>query len=180
MDTSTLQAGDRIPMSWEEYEALGPEVRGEYIDGALVVSPLASGRHQDICQRLCQLLIEACPSGMWARQSWGWKPAADEFGPDVMVYDQIPDDRRFTGTPHLVVEVLSTDRGADLVRKYRKYAEAGVPRYWVIDPDGPEIFVFQLEPAGGFNQTARFGPDEQVDLAVGSVRVRFRAADLLV
>jgi hypothetical protein len=31
----TIRAGDRIPMSWEEYEVLGPAFRGEYIDGVL-------------------------------------------------------------------------------------------------------------------------------------------------
>jgi hypothetical protein len=35
---------DRKPMSWAEYEALGTEVRAEYVDGELVVSPGATGR----------------------------------------------------------------------------------------------------------------------------------------
>ena len=59
MATETMQPGDRIPMSWEEYEALGPSVRGEYIDGELVMSPYPSGRHQDISFNLESILRSA-------------------------------------------------------------------------------------------------------------------------
>ena len=42
-------------------------------------------------------------------EAWGWKPGPDEFIPDVMVFDATNEVARLTATPHLVVEVLSTD-----------------------------------------------------------------------
>lgn len=172
------QERHRIPMSWDEYEALGPEVRGEYVDGCLVMSPLPSGPHQDICARLWRLLDDAAPAGVGVRMSWGWKPGADEFGPDVMVFDDTDEDKRLHGTPHLAVEVLSTDRAADLVRKFGKYAAAGLARYWIIDPEGPELMVFELE-GHGYAERTLVGPDDRVELSFGPGSISVRPRDLL-
>ncbi|MFO0956477.1 MAG: Uma2 family endonuclease [Isosphaeraceae bacterium] len=35
----------------------------------------------------------------------------------------------------LVMEVVSEDRRRDLVEKRADYAEAGIPEYWIIDPE---------------------------------------------
>lgn len=43
-------------------------------------------------------------------------------------------DRRVEGSPDIVVEILSTDRNRDLVRKRQAYADAGVAEYWIFDP----------------------------------------------
>ena len=54
----------------------------------------------------------------------------------------------------LVVEVISPEsKHRDRTVKLRKYAEAGIPHYWVIDdePDGPAVHLYELdEPTGQY------------------------------
>ncbi len=114
------------------------------------------------------------------RQGWGWKPGSDEFIPDVVVFgvDEHYDDRRLGATPNLAVEVLSTDPAADIVRKAAKYAATGLERYWIIDPEGPEVIVHHLID-GVFVEQGRHGPGAVVTLDVGPCEVTFDPARLL-
>ena len=50
----------------------------------------------------------------------------------------------FEGVPDITVEVLSTDRNRDLVRKRQIYSDAGVPEYWIFDPVNDTALLLEL------------------------------------
>ena len=49
------------------------------------------------------------------------------------------------GPPDIVIEILSSDRNRDLVRKRQLYAEAGVPEYWIFDSQNDTVTPLELQ-----------------------------------
>lgn len=152
-------------------------MRGEYIDGELVVSPSPTQLHQNIEFQVETILRSIMPDGVAVRHGWAWKAGVDEFIPDVLVFDDTGEQKRLTGSPHLAVEILSTDRAADFIRKSAKYAAAGLEHYWVIDPNGPEVIVYHLE-GDTFREAARHRAGEQAVFDCGVAQVTFDPARL--
>ena len=53
-------------------------------------------------------------------------------------------DRMVEGAPDIAIEILSSDRRRDLVRKRHLYAEAGVKEYWIFDPVNDTATLLEL------------------------------------
>ena len=123
--------------------------RYELIDGVLIVSPGPQLPHQDIVGSLYVLLRAACPAHLKVVLAPFAVALADdtEVQPDLLVADR----SRFTrtelpGPPLLAVEVLSpSTRRVDLLLKRDRLQAAGVPSYWLVDPDGPSVTVLELQ-----------------------------------
>ena len=95
--------------------------------------------------------------------------------PDVIAtLDRDGRGEKFATAATLVAEVVSgeaSDRERDLVDKRRDYAEAGVPEYWVVDPEAVEVIVYRL--AGrGYEEAARYGAGQTaVSVAIDGFEV---------
>ncbi len=82
------------------------------------------------------------------------------FAPDLTIVlrerEAILGDLMVAGAPHIVVEILSTDRNRDLVRKRQIYAEAGILEYWPIDPRNDTVTQLELRD-GAYAERAVLG-----------------------
>lgn len=86
-------------------------------------------------------------------------------------------DKSFTGVPDLIAEVLSPgSRHRDRTLKFRAYQEAGVPEYWMVDPDARTVEVYVLKN-GRYTELCRGGMGDVVWSAVVQ-GFRLKVADL--
>ena len=53
-------------------------------------------------------------------------------------------EKRCSGTPDLIVEIVSTNRKDDYIKKLKYYEKAGVKEYWIVDPKYKIVTVYQF------------------------------------
>lgn len=68
-------------------------------------------------------------------------------------------DRMVEGAPDIVIEILSSDRNRDLVRKRQVYAEAGIPHYWIGDLRQDTLTLLELRD-GAYEERATLTDDD--------------------
>jgi Uma2 family endonuclease len=160
-----------VPLTYEDLQTFPDDGRRyELIDGTLVVTPAPGVPHQIVVAALYRVLFAARPRGtVIAPAPLDFVPdPATVLEPDVLVFDADEVDQpRLTRTPHLVVEVLSpSSRSQDLGSKMLAYAKAGVPAYWVVDPEPPvELRAFHLE-GNEYRAVAHVAGDEDFEAMV--------------
>ena len=146
--------------------------RHELVDGALLMTPAPSTRHQVVVLELAVVLRAACPDEFLVLVA----PFDVVLAEDTVVEPDVLVARRsdltathLAGPPVLAVEVLSpSTRFVDLDLKRARYEAAGCPSYWVVDPGDarttPSILMWELR-AGQYVEVGRGGGDDPVEAA---------------
>jgi len=151
--------------TFEDLDAL-PDAGLQYelVDGVLLVTPAPVPRHQRVVVRLVVLLSAACPDELEVFVApLDFRPTPRRsVQPDVLVTRRADvGPRNLERPPLLVVEVLSpTTRAKDALLKRAVYEDAGVPAYWLVDPDEPSLTVLELR-GGRYEEAAAVRGDEQ-------------------
>ena len=153
------------PWTEEDFLALQDDRQVELLDGSLLVSPLASRRHQRLSFRLCRALDDAAPPGVEVLEAINVRVAPGRIlGPDLVVVTNPGLDLTVTEAADvaLVVEITSPGSiAADRAIKPPLYAQAGVPHYLRIELHraAPTALVFTLQD-GRYVEVDRAAPGE--------------------
>lgn len=178
--------GDK-EVSYEEFMEIAEksELRLEYISGTISVLSSPSIKHQQISGKLFSILNEylqgkSCqvfyaPFDVHLTKKGFKEP--DVVQPDLLIACDIdentPTDQRYTGTPTLVVEILSpSNRKNDLTCKLNSYMLAGVKEYWIIDPEKENIMVYFFQDEDSLEVETYEKDDEVHSLAFMELRVK--------
>lgn len=140
----------------------------EVIDGVPYMTPLPTAWHERAGLQLAYVLIQHVEAhGLGEVFHAGLKVVLDDLtgvGPDVVFIprDRAPGLRRdgLYGPPALVAEVLSSKPRLDRVVKRDRYARAGIPWYWIVDPDMCRLWEYELR-AGEYVTVSEQGGDAE-------------------
>lgn len=167
-------------LTYADLLAYDDQIRREIIDGELFVTPSPRFTHQDVVGQLFLLLAPFVRDNRLGTLLVGPYDAVlndrTVCAPDLVFianeHIERLNPKNVHGAPTLIVEVLSDSRH-DRIRKRDAYGRAGVPEYWIADPESEWIEVYRLidgrygkpeilEP--GDVLTSRWFPGLEIDL----------------
>ncbi len=157
---SVVTPADWVPGSgqgkwtYEDYAAISEDGQFDVVDGVLYMSPSPTWNHQSIILEIAAHLRNFAQVAGLGRIGVAPLDVELSYGnivrPDVFIllnehFDRITNSR-ILGTPDLIVEVASPSTAChDLHEKHDAYAHAGVPEYWVVNPDAHTVELLVLE-----------------------------------
>jgi Uma2 family endonuclease len=184
-------APHRSAATFADLEGLPEEVRAEIIHGTIVEKAgptMEHGRAQAATGGYLRRRFDRGGGGRWPGGWWLATEVDVEYDPHELFRhdlagwrrDRVPEcprGRPVRVRPDWVCEILSrSNEKRDLVDKMRVLRSAGVPHYWIINPEEQVLLVHRLEPGGylvaltaGADETVRAEPFEAVDLRVGAL-----------
>ncbi len=168
-----------IRVTYEEYLKMTAESenRYEYIDGEIILPASPLYPHQKAVSEIfvafslwfrgkeCEPLVSPFDVVLYRL---GDDKKVNSVQPDILVIcdrENIDEKGKYTGTPTLVVEVLSeSTRSKDLVQKLDLYMESGVREYWVVNTASGEILIYLFE-SYSIDKVLTFKSNEQATSA---------------
>lgn len=138
--------------SVEEYLDLQGNQLIEFCNGYVEVLPVPTMRHQLIVMFLSDVLrgfLAARDAGRLLMAPFRVRLSAVQFRePDLVVMlsknAHRMSDEYWDGADFVVEVVSDSDRRRDLEIKRTDYAQAGIPEYWIVDPQKKTVTVFTL------------------------------------
>ncbi len=128
--------------------------RYEVVGGELIVSPSPSQRHQVVSANLhfqLKRYLQSTNTGLALAAPFDVHLGEhDIVQPDLLVVlkENIARVKEFgvAGSPDLMIEIISpSSLRVDYIRKAATYATAGVPEYWIVDPERETILAQSLK-----------------------------------
>ena len=169
--------------------ALPEDVAAEVIGGMIIEKAAPSYEHGEAQSSLAELLKppfqrgRGGPGGWWIATEVEIVLATHEvYRPDVVGWRRErvgarPQGRPIAVRPDWVAEVLSvTNAERDLGTKLFAYQHAGIPHYWIIDPEHQTLTVYRLSAEGyvvaltaGKADRVHAPPFAELELVVGEL-----------
>jgi len=146
-------AAGRIKLGWEDFLELPDDAnRYELLDGALVMTPPPSVRHQIVLGNLYRVLdAHVRNAGLGTVLFAPLAVRLDETTiaePDLVYVASdrahLIGEQAINGAPDLLVEILSPSTAKrDRTIKCQLYARLGVEHYWLVDPKAERLETFE-------------------------------------
>ncbi len=164
-----------VQMTYEAFISMNEEAsnRYEYIDGEVYMLGSPNVYHQRIVSRLhvemdLYLKGKPCDVFMLPFDVTLLRRGNDKFTnsvqPDLLILcnwkADTNDSGRYSGVPHLLVEVLSPGNlRKEMFTKLDLYRDSGVEEYWVIDPFRGNAIIYRFHDYG-IVETRAFNGDD--------------------
>lgn len=161
----------------DEYLDISTNHLVEFTDGLVKVLPMPTPFHQAVSKRLLIALDEFvrvhklgevfhCPVPLWTGVTRYREPDL-LFVSTAHLSKTWKRDRKLNQAD-LVVEILSEgvkNRRRDLIQKKTEYANAGIPEYWIVDPQESRVTVLKLRQSK-YVTLGHFGLDDEIRSAL--------------
>ena len=157
--TPDIRTGTRMTLA-EFLELPRMEQRCELLDGVVYMADFPIPDHQFLATLLStHLVLQIMETGLGIVYSVAGVVVSDDsaVGPDIIVVRTervgiIGPTVIDGGAPDIVVEVLSSNRHADLVRKRELYEAAGISEYWILDGEADKLTALELGDDGVYRE----------------------------